>query len=136
MESVREVRAVTGRGLEGDRYFAGSGTYSDVEGEGREVTLIEVEALDALRREYGVDLKPSESRRNIATEGIVLESLIGHDFRIGSVRMRGIRSCEPCAHLVSLTGKPVLRGLVHKGGLRAEIVSDGVISVGDPILVS
>ncbi len=134
MVSVEEVHAVAGRGLEGDRYFDGSGTYSDEEGEGRAVTLIEVEALERLRAEYDIDLEPSESRRNIATQGISLDQLIGREFRVGEVRMRGIRSCEPCAHLMEMTGKKVLRGLVHRGGLRAEIVSDGTIHVGDPII--
>src|SRR5437588_5350681 len=102
MMSVDSVRAVAGRGLEGDRYFDGSGTYSETEGEGRAVTLIEIEALDRLRDEYGIDLLPIESRRNIATHGITLDDLIGKEFRIGDVRMRGIRSCEPCAHLVEM----------------------------------
>ena len=135
MVPLEEVHAVPGRGLEGDRYFTGGGTYSETEGEGREVTLIELEALDRLRTDYDIDLLPNETRRNISTRGITLDELIGHEFRIGDVRMRGIRSCEPCAHLVELSGKKVLRGLVHRGGLRAEIVSDGVIHVGDPIRV-
>src|SRR5438067_276447 len=90
MMSVDSVRAVAGRGLEGDRYFDGGGTYSETEGEGRAVTLIEMEALENLRREYEIDLQPSESRRNIATSGISLDSLIGREFRVGEVRMRGV----------------------------------------------
>jgi MOSC domain-containing protein YiiM len=133
MVEVDEVHAVAGRGLEGDRYFDGNGTYSETEGEGRAVTLIELEALDRLRDEYGIDLMANESRRNIATRGVTLDDLIGKEFRIGDVRMRGIRSCEPCAHLVEMSGKKVLRGLVHRGGLRAEIMSDGTIHVGDHI---
>jgi MOSC domain-containing protein YiiM len=134
MVSLPEVHAVPGRGLEGDRYFAGGGTFTETgRGGGTEVTLIELEALDRLRTEYGIDLAPNETRRNIATQGITLDELIGREFNIGDVRMRGVSSCEPCAHLVELAGKKVLRGLVHRGGLRAEIVSDGVIRVGDPI---
>jgi MOSC domain-containing protein YiiM len=134
MISVTEAHAVPGRGLEGDRYFAGVGTYSETEGAGREVTLIELEALDRLLDAYGIKLQLSESRRNITTRGISLNELIGHEFCIGAVRMLGIRPCEPCAHLVGLTGKKVLRGLVHHGGLRAEFITEGMIHVGDPIL--
>jgi len=136
MVSVQEAHAVAGRGLEGDRYFVGEGTYSNEEGGGRDVTLIEVEALDRLRHDFDVDLQPSESRRNIATRGIVLDSLIGREFRIGEVVLRGVSSCEPCAHLVEMSGKGVLRGLVHRGGLRADIVTDGVIRVGDTISIT
>ena len=137
MVSLQEVHAVPGRGLEGDRYFAGGGTFTEAgRGGGTEVTLIELEALDRLRTDYDIDLRPNETRRNIATQGISLDELIGREFRVGDVRMRGVSSCEPCAHLVELAGKKVLRGLVHRGGLRAEIVSDGVIHVGDEIFPS
>jgi MOSC domain-containing protein YiiM len=137
MVSLPEVHAVPGRGLEGDRYFAGGGTFTESgRGGGTEVTLIELEALDRLRTDYGIDLRPQETRRNIATQGITLDELIGREFRIGEVRMRGLSSCEPCAHLVELAGKQVLRGLVHRGGLRAQIITDGTIHVGDSIVPS
>jgi MOSC domain-containing protein YiiM len=128
---VNEVRAVAGKGLEGDRYFKEVGTFSH-EGDGsNEVTLIESEAIEALKRDYGIDLKPGDSRRNIATHGVALNHLVGREFRVGEVVLRGLRLCEPCSHLEKLTEKGVMRGLIHRGGLRAEIVTGGTIRVGD-----
>lgn len=136
--SISEVRAVAGKGLEGDRYFKRVGTYSDKPGPkgappAREVTLIEIEAIEALNRDYGIDLKPEESRRNIVTRGVPLSHLVGRQFRVGGVNLRGLRLCEPCAHLERLTARRVLPGLVHRGGLRAEILNDGMIRVGDRV---
>ncbi len=142
MVSVPEVRAVTGRGLEGDRYFLGTGFYSQRSSYGgREVTLIETETLDALfdgvvnadGRTLGIKLDPGQSRRNIATVGVPLNHLVGRQFRVGQVRMRGTRLCEPCKHLEELSWPGVMGGLVHRGGLRAQILADGLIRVGDPI---
>lgn len=135
---VSEVRAVMGKGLEGDRYFRQVGTYSDHPGPrgapaAREVTLIEIEAVEALQRDYGVEMNSGDSRRNIVTRGVPLNHLVGREFRVGEVVLRGVRLCEPCSHLEGLTKKGVLRGLVHRGGLRAEILKDGVIRVGDPV---
>ena len=76
----------------------------------------------------------ARSRRNIITQGIALNHLVEQEFRIGDVVLRGTRLCEPCAHLEKLTVKGALRGLIHRGGLRAEIVKGGIIRVGDPIL--
>lgn len=134
LDDVQEVRAVAGRGLEGDRYFAREGTYSRGHGPQRQVTLIEAEALDALQRDYGITLGPGESRRNIVTRGIALNHLVGSRFRVGEVELHGVKLCEPCKHLESLTKPGVRRALVHRGGLNAEILSDGVIRVGDEIL--
>ena len=135
MEGVELARAVTGRGLEGDRYEAGVGTFSDKPGTGRQVTLIEAEAIEAFEAESGEVLKAAEARRNIVTRGVRLNDLVGREFLIGQVRVLGCRLCEPCTHLERLTGKGVLRGLVHRGGLRAELLSDGVIRVGDRISI-
>ena len=131
--SVGEVRAVSGRGLEGDRYFRAAGTFSDRPGDGRDVTLIELEALEALRAERAVDLAPGESRRNLVTCGVPLNHLVGRELRVGEVVLRGTRLCEPCSHLARLTEPAVLAGLVHRGGLRADIVRGGLLRVGDPI---
>jgi MOSC domain-containing protein YiiM len=133
MVPLGEVRAVPGRGLEGDRYFSKTGTYSRHEGADRQITLIEVEALEALERDYRIALDPGESRRNVATRGVAVNHLVGRRFRIGEVRLRGLRLCEPCSHMERLSGKPVRSGLVHRGGLRAEILTGGVIRVGDPV---
>jgi MOSC domain-containing protein YiiM len=125
------VRAVRGRGLEGDRYFLGVGTYSNHPGNGREVTLVEAEALEALRRELGIELPAGASRRNVVTRGVPLNHLVGRRFRVGEVLLEGMRLCEPCAHLEGLTQKGVLAGFVHRGGLRSVIVEEGTIRRGD-----
>jgi MOSC domain-containing protein YiiM len=133
VEPRDEVMAVAGRGLEGDRYFDGTGTYSQTPGTGRHVTLVESEALDAAATDYGVDLPPGASRRNIVTEGIALNHLVGKEFTVGAVRLKGTRLCEPCSHLAKLTGKPVVKALIHRAGLRADILEGGPIRLGDEI---
>lgn len=133
MEQRFEVKAVAGTGLEGDRYFLGIGTFSKSPGAGREVTLIEVEAIEALEREKNISLQPGEARRNFVTRGVPLNHLVGREFQVGEVRLRGVRLCEPCSHLEGLTSEGVLTGLVHRGGLRADIINGGTIRVGDAI---
>src|SRR3989337_1441272 len=130
---VREAHAVAGRGLEGDRYCIETGTYSRKPGPDRELTLIEEEALAALGRDHNVTLSGDEARRNLVTRGVALNHLVGREFLIGEVRARGIRLCEPCDHLAKLTGKNVVAGLVHRGGLRAQVLTSGMIRVGDPV---
>lgn len=133
MVSVAEIRAVPGQGLEGDRYFRKAGTYSNRPGTGREVTLIEAEAVEAIAREAGIVLAPGASRRNITTRGVALNHLVGKQFRIGEVILEGVRLCEPCGHLEGLTQAGVREGLIHRGGLRARILTEGTIRVGNPI---
>lgn len=133
MQTVSVARAVAGRGLEGDRYFAGLGTYSKDPGSGRHVTLIEIEAIEALKREYKVEIEPGQSRRNIVTRAVALNHLVNKEFMVGGMRLRGTRLCEPCAHLERLSTGGALRGLIHRGGLRADILSSGTIRVGDTI---
>ena len=135
MQTVERARAVAGRGLEGDRYYEQLGTYSSRPGSGRAVTLIESEALEALKRDYGVEIEASQARRNIVTCAVALNHLVGREFTVGAIRLRGVRLCEPCAHLEKLTAAGTLRGLIHRGGLRAEVLSSGMIQVGDPIAV-
>jgi MOSC domain-containing protein YiiM len=140
MQTVPEVRAVPGRGLEGDRYFLGTGYYSPRPSSGgREVTLIEIESVEALDRDLqgaagdplGVKLAVAHMRRNIATSGVPLNRLVEREFWVGSVLMRGVRLCEPCKHLEELTRPGVMSGLIHRGGLRARILAEGVIRAGD-----
>ena len=133
MQQVSEVKAVLGKGLEGDRYFLGQGSFSNLPGTGREVTLIEVEAIEALHAQ-GIALEPAEARRNLVTRDVPLNHLVGRRFCVGQIRLQGIRLCEPCAHLQKLTRNGVLRALVHRGGLRANIVAGGTIRPGDPIM--
>jgi len=133
LQSVTAARAVAGKGLEGDRYFTGCGTWSTHPGLGREVTLIECEAIEALERESDLKLELGEPRRNLVTRGVPLNHLVGREFRVGEVRLRGIRLCEPCKHLEGLTKAGVKDALLHRAGLRTEIVREGILRVGDPI---
>jgi MOSC domain-containing protein YiiM len=133
VQSKEEVLAVAGKGLEGDRYFDGSGTYSTTPGTGRHVTLIESEALAAAERDYDLHLPPGASRRNIVTAGVALNHLVGREFMVGEARLLGTRLCEPCSHLAKLTGKPVVKALIHRAGLRADILEGGLIRVGDEV---
>jgi MOSC domain-containing protein YiiM len=132
MVSVPEVRAIEGAGLEGDRYCRAQGTFWK-KLPSNHVTLIEAEALEAVAREYGFEIAAQESRRNLLTCGMALNHLVGREFRIGEARLRGLKLCEPCSHLEKLTGKQVLKALRHRGGLRAEILSGGLIQVGEII---
>ncbi len=132
-QSVTEARAVAGKGLEGDRYFTGRGTWSTHPGSGREVTLVESEAIEALERESNIKLAPADPRRNLVTRGVPLNHLVGREFRVGEVRLRGIRLCEPCKHLEGLTKPGTKDALMHRAGLRTEIVREGILRVGDPI---
>lgn len=142
MRSVAEVRAVPGRGLEGDRYFSGRGSYSrKASFGGRDVTLVEIEAVEALfngvvnaeGQTSGIKLSAADTRRNVATSGVPLNHLVDREFWVGDVLMRGTRLCEPCKHLEDLTQKGVLAALIHRGGLRARILSEGPIRVGDVV---
>lgn len=123
---VDEAEALAGRGLAGDRYAAGRGTFS-APGRGYELTLVEAGVLDE------IELTWEEARRNIVTRGIFLNGLVGRRFRIGAVECVGRRLAEPCAHLEKLARPGLLRPLVHRGGLRADIVEGGVIRLGDEI---
>ena len=131
--SVNEARAVPGKGLEGDRYFDLTGTFCDKPGPSYEVTLIEIEAIDALKRDYKVELNAGDARRNIVTRGVALNHLVGNEFQIGSATFRGIRLCEPCSHLEKLTRHGVISGLIHRGGLRAQVLIEGTIHEGDSV---
>jgi MOSC domain-containing protein YiiM len=120
------VNAVAGRGLEGDRYFDGRGTFSGT-GRGYELTFVEAEVLDE------VDLSWEQARRNVVTRGIALNGLVGRRFTVGTVECVGRRLAEPCSHLEKLARPGLLRPLVHRAGLRADVLRDGKISVGDSV---
>jgi len=125
---LHTARALPERGLEGDRHVTGSGTFpSGLPGSA--LTLIEVEVCESFEPPLG----PDEHRRNILTRGVPLGDLVGHEFYIGAVRCRGVRLCEPCTVVQRYAGRPVLRALVHRGGLRADILSGGEIRIGDEI---
>jgi MOSC domain-containing protein YiiM len=131
---VPEVHAVADRGLEGDRYFHTSGSFSRWPGEGRAVTLIEAEAIEAVGREAGIDLTAGRSRRNLLTRGVRLADLNGRRFRIGQALFRGTRVCEPCAFLERLTEPGAFAALKGRGGLRADVLEGGIIRAGDAIV--
>jgi hypothetical protein len=142
MQSIAEIRAYPGRGLEGDRYFLGTGFYSKKTSYGgREVTLIEMETVEALfagvnnaeGERSGIKLTAADTRRNIATSSVPLNHLVDREFWVGDVLMRGTRLCEPCMHLQALTQRGVMNALIHRGGLRAQILNEGVIRVGDGV---
>ena len=132
MRAVSEAEAIEERGLLGDRYERKAGTFSDPRGRGYDLTLVEAEALEELSSK-GVELAPIEARRNLVVRGIALDDLIGRRFRVGEVECFGQRRCEPCSHLERLTQPGVLRGLVHRGGLRADVLSSGRIRTGDRV---
>jgi MOSC domain-containing protein YiiM len=134
MRAMDQVRAVPGRGLEGDHYYYSSATTDTTQDSSREVTLIELETLQAAKRDYELNLELGESRRNLITRNVPLNHLVGKEFQVGDVRLLGLRLCEPCSHLASLTNKPVIKPLVHRGGLRAKILSEGLIRVGDSVV--
>jgi MOSC domain-containing protein YiiM len=133
MRAIAEVRAIPGVGLEGDRYALQKGTFSKPE-PSHELTLIEAEAIEALSRDCAIELAPGDARRNLVTRDVPLNHLAGKEFFIGEVKIRGIRLCEPCDHLQQLTERPgLIRGLLHRGGLRAQILSEGIIRVGEVV---
>lgn len=133
MRPLDAARAIAGQGLEGDRYAVGEGTFSVRGGRGNELTLIAGETLDTLTLPDGQPLAAAETRRNIVTRGVDLNALVGQRFRIGELELIGRRRCEPCAHLQRLARPGVLRALVARGGLRADVLSAGTLRIGDTI---
>jgi len=132
MVSVPQVRAFADRGLEGDRFFRGS--WNATNRPDKAVSLIEEEVLKLAARELGVDDFAGRTRRNIVTRGVPLLELLHHEFTVGGVRMRGIRLFEPCGHLEKISNLPgIFKALEHRSGLKAAILGDGVIRVGDSI---
>jgi MOSC domain-containing protein YiiM len=126
MRSVSEAVLEADRGIVGDRYF-GLGI------EGTHVTFVAAEGVEAMVRETGIPLAPIETRRNLLTRGIELDSLIGRRFRVGEAVCFGVKQCSPCNHLESVTRPGVREGLSGRGGLRADVLDGGLIRVGDPI---
>ncbi|MGH2357863.1 MAG: MOSC domain-containing protein [Candidatus Limnocylindria bacterium] len=133
MRPLTRARVRAGVGIEGDRYAIGAGQWSDHPGGDRDLTLVEAEVIDSLAAEHGISLAPGETRRNVTTRGVRLDDLVGREFTIGDVRCQGQRRCEPCAYLQDIVGKPLLKPMTHRGGLRALILTDGEFGVGDAV---
>ena len=132
MVSLSSVRAFADRGLEGDRFFRES--WNAIDRSDKAVSFIEDEVLDLAAEELGLESIAQKTRRNIVTRGVPLIDLLHRDFVVGGVRMRGIRLFEPCGHLVQVSKLPgIFKALHHRSGLKAAVLSDGVISVGDRI---
>jgi MOSC domain-containing protein YiiM len=130
-DPVEQVHAVAAHGLEGDYHYS-SATREESERD-KDLTLIAAEALKGLAADTGIEVSAAATRRNLLTRGIDLNALVGRRFHVGEVECEGIELCEPCSNLARLTEPGVLRGLVHRGGLRAAIRGDGRIAVGDRV---
>lgn len=137
LQAVQEADLVAGEGIAGDRYCNGSGTFSrKLAGKpDREVTLIESEEIEGFNARALLAYPSSAFRRNVVTAGVRLNALVGKEFMLGDTRLRGIRLCEPCAHLATLLGQEVLQHMVHRAGLRAAVVQGGTIRPGDPVAI-
>ncbi|MDX6520359.1 MAG: hypothetical protein QOF08_964 [Gaiellales bacterium] len=129
--SVDSVLALTGRGLDGDRYLAPEDGWAP---SGTAISLIEAEVIEAVHEEHGIDLSGGRSRRQVITRGVRLNDLVGTEFSVGPIRCRGVELCEPCLALSRLIDEPgLIKALVHRGGLRADILAGGRIAVGDSV---
>jgi MOSC domain-containing protein YiiM len=128
--AIPEARLVVGKGIEGDVHFLAA---KNPDGGGEELTLVESEAIEAAKREYGIDVTAAATRRNIETRDVPLNHLVGRDFRVGTAVCRGVKLCEPCGHLEKMTVTGIRKALIHRGGLRARILRDGVARPGDSV---
>lgn len=136
MQSHEQVRAIANRGLEGDRYSLNTGYYSNKDGWGAQVTLIQSEAIEAVNRGYHIDFTGAMLRRNIVTQGIKLEDLIGRNFACGEAILFGVKPYPPCAHLAYLLGRPeVLKYFAYCGGIGASVIQAGLVKLGDELRV-
>jgi MOSC domain-containing protein YiiM len=130
LQSVARAEIVAGAGIVGDRKNQSNAKRPDPSAE---VTLIEAEAIEAAGRDYKLQFEAVQSRRNLLTRGVALNHLVGREFQVGEVRLRGILLCEPCGHLEKLTVSGIREALIHRGGLRAQVLTGGTVKVGDPI---
>lgn len=133
VETRRTVDAVPGRGLRDDRHFRPPDQEPREPGAGQDLTLIEAEALGAVARDFDVDLDAGQHRRNLTTKGVALNHLVDERFRVGEVVCAGVELCEPCRHLEALTEEGMIDAMLHRGGLRADILEGGTVSVGDQV---
>ncbi|MDE1182167.1 MOSC domain-containing protein [Paraburkholderia sp.] len=133
MRGFTEIELLAGKGIVGDRYMNASGFYSHKPEEGRQVTLFEVEALDAIYAESGIRFGPEEHRRNVTVRGVPLNSLVGKRFWLGSTLLEATRLSVPCRHIEEVTGKPVFDAMLGRSGLNCRILTGGIVRIGDPL---
>ncbi len=134
MVSHRSITAKPGHGLEGDRYGLGLGSWvKEIKPGDHELTLIETEQLEWFENETGQRLTHLMSRRNLLTEGVDLNALVGKQFHVGEVAVEGMRLCEPCKTLQEQTGLDILPAMVGRSGLNCRVLTDGVIRLNDPV---
>ncbi len=133
MVVMSELTAITGKGIEGDRYFKGIGFFSHNKGPHRQVTLFESEVLETLKRDHNKVLMPTECRMNLITKGVPLSHLVGQTFLAGEVTLRGVKLNEPCQHLEDVVDESIILCLVHRCGLFAEVLEGGKIRPGDTV---
>ena len=133
MRSFPELALEAGVGVVGDRYAGRIGFYSDMHHDGRQVTLFEIETLQAIARDYKISLATTDHRRNITTEGVPLNHLVGKRFKVGATLLEGVMLSVPCRHIEQITGKEIFNAMLHRSGLMARIVRGGQIRIGDAI---
>jgi MOSC domain-containing protein YiiM len=133
MRSSPKVELIAGRGIEGDRYLIGheKGFYSHKPEEGRQITLFEMETLEALRRDHGIEMLPEEHRRNVTVEGVPLNHLVGRRFRLGETIVEATRLSTPCRHIEEILEKAVFDPMINRSGLNCKIIAGGTLRVGD-----
>ena len=135
MRTFPEIELIAGRGIDGDRYLIGqeTGFYSHKPEEGRQITLFEIETLEALKRDHGIDMLPEEHRRNVTVEGVPLNHLVGRRFRLGETIVEATRLSTPCRHIEEILGKPVFDPMINRSGLNCKIIVGGTLRVGDTV---
>jgi steroid delta-isomerase-like uncharacterized protein len=134
IEALDSAQAIARQGIDGDRYFSRTGFWSATPGAVRDMTLIESEAVEAMNTKLGATIAAGDLRRNVVTRGVALNHLVGREFRVGEVQLRGTGLCQPCTHLEALTRIGVKAAMQHRCGLRAEILTTGTIRIGDAIV--
>lgn len=133
MRRFEELTLEANVGVVGDRYAKRIGFYSDMHHDGRQVTLFELETLQAIERDYRIALETTDHRRNVTTEGVPLNHLVGRRFRVGETLLEGVMLSVPCRHIEQITGKEIFNALLHRSGLMARIVQGGKLRIGDII---
>lgn len=133
MRAMPAVEGAAGRGLIGDRHCRAVDAPHSSEADLHNISLVEAEVLDSLRVDHNIELAGAETRRNFVTRDVRLHALIGRQFRLGGLLCEGVEVCQPCVHVQQRVGKPILRPLAHRGGLRARILASGSVRVGDAV---